>query len=345
MIVIAAGCGGSWTEQRVHPLPPQVREDIANSPTPYLATYRASDLRLVVNLAPAICRKIETRATETETITHGASPVGGGLMWMGGGAGAIAFGGYGWEHARTLPDQCIAGDSNCVSKHDARTASVEIGVLGVAALGYGVTRLFRHPSVSTTTRRSPPVSRVVAQYACDVPVGDVPVTLALPRRRPISTRTDAAGNATFEISESDALGILFIELGRVAVAGRDAGRVALDEVVLPAYRRARRAWSPDALDPVTPTKLTGDQRVAWALIACGMSGLPEDQFMDHCKQKLGTAMCSIARQTLIDGRLDPRVLLQDILLDALTENSPLLKGLLSYAQLQQCMAAFQVPPR
>lgn len=65
--------------------------------------------------------------------------------------------------------------------------------------------------------------------------------------------------------------------------------------------------------------------------------------MSRVIAELGTATCSIARQTLIDGRLDPRVLLQDILLDALTENSPLLKGLLSYPQLRQCMAAFQVP--
>jgi hypothetical protein len=47
-------------------------------------------------------------------------------------------------------------------------------------------------------------------------------------------------------------------------------------------------------------------------------------------------------QWLSGGRIDPRVLIQDMVIDALSADFPVVQKLLAYAELQQCVAQYQL---
>src|ERR1022692_1290899 len=171
---------------------------------------------------------------------------------------------------------CPAGDTNCTTKSGARAGNAVIILAGAAATGYGLWRLIGGRSEIDTTQRSPSVSRVLAQYPCRVPLNNVAVTLAVPRQLPVTVPTDADGNAVFILKESGALRILFIELGRMSVNGREMGRVALDQVLLPSFKRAG-FW------PTSATALTPQQRWAWSTIFCML----KQEGMAKCQEALG----------------------------------------------------------
>lgn len=350
-LILSWGCIDSSmmsirTEHQPRDLPPELKED--HGTVRYLATVQVSDRHLNVSLTPPVCRQIEVRTTESKDTTYETPPLGRPLIWLGAGIGASGLGALILSKVKTLPDECLPGNMNCANKATGVVGGGTLAGLGATAVIYGLYWSLRGTRESTATY-STSESKLLSQHPCAITTNDVTVELSLPSGDR-SAFTGADGNAVFDLTEEDALAMLAIGLGRITIAGRHFGAVPLDSVVLPAYKRAGLSWSKGSLDPASPTHLIHDQRSTWVHGFCKLEELNRylrTGFLENCKRYHSDADCEAAQKALTERRVDPRVLLENAIIDGVKDPglkvvSRLIQSMAEYDRLSSCYAGYEV---
>jgi hypothetical protein len=210
------------------------------------------------------------------------------------------------------------------------------------------------------THTRPP--QIVAQYRCAQSTANVPLTLFLPPNHIQTLTTGPGGDAYFHVDDQTAFAFRAGDLGRLFIGQALIDDLILEPVVVSVMERRRATAAslppppaqspahaslptpvrPPASETTTPTtpqeplpRPPAARSRQWShfelWLASSAICVVQEWGQDKCREHLGVAICSAAKQLLEDQRVDVIEVLKDVLQADAGKNQKVVQELMSDA--------------
>lgn len=196
---------------------------IERSQWPYRIATSLSAEGVVVVLSRLRCvTQTNTPITVQNETTRSPSVLG--TVVMGGvGAGLLGLGAWTWGRRGEFASVCPSSDPDCTTRDKAEVGAVTLGVLGTAAITYGVVNLFLPSHTETAVIEHRDETTASTPHDCPTPVSPIPLELQLPGGTNLQATTNESGRALFSITAERRATFVAGDVARLVIANRVAG--------------------------------------------------------------------------------------------------------------------------